>query len=71
MNDLESKRTEGWMGEKRPDQKRYHYIVDTRSLCGRLGFYFGELVSASMGLGEKSQHLDCAECFKRLKRRMG
>lgn len=57
------------MSEKSYDHRRYHYIVKTRSLCGKLG-YFGDLMSASMGLGAKKQPLDCAECFRRLRQRI-
>ena len=63
--------TQGWMGDKRQDQRRYHYINETRSLCGRLGFYTGMLVAATDPLGDKPLRDDCAECFKRLKRMRG
>jgi hypothetical protein len=35
--------TEGWQAEKHYSQKVYHYIAGTFSLCGKLGFYTGEL----------------------------
>jgi hypothetical protein len=58
--------TEGWMAEKPLHVPRYHYIQATRSLCGRYGFYRGEL-SRDSGLATRSPE-DCAECFKRLRR---
>lgn len=30
--------SEGWQAEKCTSQRVYHYIVDTFSLCKRLGF---------------------------------
>ncbi|MDF2990264.1 MAG: hypothetical protein K0S37_778 [Microbacterium sp.] len=56
-------RTEGWQGEKRYDQRKYHYIRDTESLCRALAFYRGELVAG--GLTSSTSKEDCAQC-KRL-----
>ncbi len=59
--------SEGWMAEKPYHAPRYHYIIDTRSICGRYGFYMGELTPDS-GSPERGRE-DCAECFKRLRKR--
>lgn len=58
---------EGWMVFKPYHVKRYHYIVDTRALCGGYGFYRSEL-APDKGAVERGSE-DCAECFKRLRRR--
>lgn len=54
---------EGWMAY-RPDSCRvYHYIREGRSLCGKWGFYTGELmphVPAPKG------NEDCAACYRRV-----
>lgn len=64
MNELK----EGWQAEKYSSQRVYHYIVDTFSLCGKLGFYSGELQAAKMGQ-EKSGE-DCAACYRKLQKRI-
>jgi hypothetical protein len=63
---MSEKVSEGWMAEKPLHAPRFHYIVDTRSLCGRYGFYMGELVT--LPAGEPKGHEDCAECYKRRQR---
>ena len=35
---------EGWQTTKRNEQRVYHYIRDTFSLCRKLGFYSDELM---------------------------
>lgn len=40
---------EGWQVERLWHQRVYHYIVDTFSLCGKLGFYTGELAADQPG----------------------
>jgi len=40
----------------------YHYIVDTRSLCGRWGLYMGELMGFRLGRRGKE---DCATCYRK------
>lgn len=57
---------EGWQAEKYYSQRVYHYIVGTFSLCGKLGFYMGELMPHE---GEKGSE-DCAECFRRVEKRV-
>ena len=58
----------GWMAEKPQSIRVYHYIYgEGWSLCGRYGFYCGELMP-DKGLPERGRE-DCAECFKRLRRR--
>lgn len=59
--------TEGWMAEKAPGTRRYHYIVDTMALCRGLGFYRGRLME-DRGL-EAPTRLDCRECHRRLRKR--
>lgn len=54
--------SEGWQGEKRFDQRRYHYIRGTFSLCQKLGFYFGPLVEG--GLKPSDNIEDCAQCAR-------
>jgi hypothetical protein len=58
--------TEGWMAEKPYHAPRYHYIQNTRSICGRYGLYMGEL-TPDAGSAVKGR-ADCAECFKRLRK---
>ena len=59
--------TEGWMAEKPQSVRVYHYIHEnTRSLCGRYGFYNGDLV-ADEGHSVRDAK-DCAECFRRLRK---
>lgn len=56
----------GWMAEKPMTSRVYHYIGgEGRSLCGRYGFYSGELM-ADQGKPERGRE-DCAECFRRLR----
>jgi hypothetical protein len=57
---------EGWQAEKHTSQRVYHYIVGTFSLCGRLGFYMGELMPHA---GKKGAE-DCAECFRKAEKRL-
>jgi hypothetical protein len=62
----QQKQEEGWQAEKAWSQRVYHYIVGTFSLCGRLGFYTGELMPHK---GKKGAE-DCAECFRRVEKRL-
>jgi hypothetical protein len=57
---------EGWQAEKHYNQRVYHYIVDSFSLCRRLGFYFGDLMPHK---GEKGREV-CGLCFKRVEKRV-
>lgn len=59
---------EGWQDEKATTHKRYHYIVDTMSLCRKLGFYMGALMPAKPAPRGAE---DCAECHRRLHERKG
>lgn len=59
--------TEGWMGEKRQETRRYHYIVDGLPLCKRLGFYAGELQAYDPESGQRRD--DCTECYRRQQKR--
>lgn len=61
--------TEGWQGEKTREQRFYHYIVGTASLCQRLGFYKGELQPAVVG--KPRWDFDCLICYRRLQKRLG
>jgi len=54
--------TEGWQGEKRFDQCKYHYIRNTEALCRGLAFYHGEIVAG--GLTSSDSKEDCAPCKK-------
>ena len=58
---------EGWMAEKPPQMRVYHYIEGARSLCRKYGFYQGELMRDAGKVVRGRE--DCAECFKRLRRR--
>jgi hypothetical protein len=58
--------TEGWMAEKPYHVRRYHYIQNTRALCGGHGFYLGELTPDNEAMERGAE--DCAACFKRLRR---
>jgi hypothetical protein len=57
---------EGWQAEKPYSQRVYHYIVGTFSLCGRLGFYMGEVTAHAGGKGRA----DCSECYRRVEKRL-
>ena len=59
-------KSEGWQAEKQYSQRIYHYIVDTFSLCGRLGFYAGELMPDNP---ERRGAADCKACVKKLEAR--
>jgi hypothetical protein len=59
----EPKLTEGWQDEKHPQQRVYHYIRDTMSLCGSLGFYRGDLLPDVL---EKRTRQDCKACTRKL-----
>lgn len=56
----EMKLTEGW-GVIRPGDRRAHYYRNWDSLCGRVGFYRGDL-EPDLGLSRD----DCAACRKKL-----
>lgn len=62
---LNAKYQEGWQAERALTSRVYHYIVDTFSLCGRLGFYVGELMPHTGNKGKE----DCAECFRKAEKR--
>lgn len=62
----ETKPTEGWQG--RTAGRVFHYIVDSFSLCRRLGFYFADLQAAEPGAEKRIQ--DCSECYRRLQARI-
>lgn len=55
--------TEGWQAEKHHSQRIYHYINGTFSLCGKLGFYTGEVIPDNQ---EKRTAEDCKACIKKL-----
>lgn len=58
---------EGWQAEKHDGQRVYHYIRDTMSLCGKLGFFTGQLmphVPAPKG------NEDCAACYRRIPKKL-
>lgn len=56
---------EGWQMEGASSQRRWHYIRNHDSLCGRFGFYFGEVAP---GLQPGNPGSDCAECIRRVAR---
>ncbi len=54
---------EGWQAARNNNTRVYHYIRETFSLCGKLGFYVGDLipyVKAPRG------NEDCAACYRKL-----
>lgn len=53
---------EGW--GKPLESRKWHYFVDSRSLCGSWGFYFGALEQ-----GKEASPDNCAACKKRFKAR--
>lgn len=59
--------TEGWQAEKHYNQRIYHYVVDTFSLCRKLGFYTGELMPDNP---QKRGPSDCKACVKKLEVRL-
>lgn len=54
--------TEGWMAQKSDSTRRYHFIRETMSLCGGLGFYRGDLVPHVAGTPRGNK--DCAKCYR-------
>ena len=56
------KHKEGW-GDIRPGDRKAHYYRNSDSLCGRVGFYFGELEADTY-----KSSADCAACRKKLDR---
>lgn len=59
---------EGWQAEKYYSQRVYHYILGSFSLCGRLGFYMGEVMPHKEGSEKRRE--DCADCYRRVKKRL-
>lgn len=59
---------EGWQAEKRYDQRRYHFIRGTFSLCQKLGFYFGELVEGGLKPSDNAE--DCAQCVRHVQKEL-
>lgn len=57
---------EGWQAEKHYNQRVYHYIQGTMSLCRKLGFYTGELAPDNPDTRTKE---DCSACVKKLNAR--
>lgn len=66
MTMSDAKIREGWQAEKHSSQRIYHFINGTFSLCGKLGFYVGELTP---DVPEKRTDEDCKACIKKLDRR--
>ena len=54
---------EGWQLDKHPLQRVYHYIRGTFSLCGKLGFYLGDLAPDDAAKRSKE---DCKACTRKL-----
>lgn len=54
---------EGW-GVLRPGDRVYHYYRDQMSLCGRVGFYRGELTADDAG---SPSSRDCVQCTRKLR----
>lgn len=59
---------QGWQGEKRYDQRKYHFIRGSFSLCRKLGFYLGELVEGGLKASDNSE--DCAQCARLVQREL-
>lgn len=59
---------EGWQAEASRSQRKWHFIVGTESLCGKFGFYFGEVAEGGMTLSDRTD--DCAECKRRVAREL-
>lgn len=55
---------EGWMAQRGPGTKVYHYIREQFALCRGLGFYRGDLVPATPDTPKGNQ--DCAKCYRLL-----
>jgi len=57
-----SKKGNGWV---RPhNSRKFHYFVDSHSLCGRYGFMF-EIGDEDHGSYDKD---DCAKCVREIKK---
>lgn len=54
---------EGWQEDRHYSQRVNHYIIDTFSLCGKLGFYTGGLMPDRPF---KRDREDCKACIKKL-----
>ena len=65
--DLSNKTREGWQMEGASAQRRWHYIEGSTSICGRFGFYKGEVGQA---LQPGNPGSDCAECVRRVARKI-
>lgn len=57
---------EGW-GVLRPGDRKWHYYRDNTSLCGKVGFYFGDLEPDDGNEVSK----DCRACRKKLDKEQG
>lgn len=56
---------EGWQAEGALSQRKWHFIRGNTSLCGKFGFYFGEVMEGGLKPGGEG---DCAECKRRVER---
>jgi len=50
---------EGWQAEGAPRQRFWHYIRGSRSLCGRLAIYRGDIARGGI---KPEDHAECASC---------
>lgn len=58
---------EGWQDFLAPGNRVAHYFVESRSLCGRVGFYMARL---SDPLTPGKARADCAECRRLVGKRI-
>lgn len=59
---------EGWQAERALHLRKFHFIRGTEALCGRFGFYFGEI--STKGMTRSNNEFDCAECRRRVDREL-
>lgn len=59
---------EGWQAFLTPGARVAHYIREQTALCGKVGFYGGELVPHIAGNPKGSD--DCSTCYRKVEREL-
>ena len=66
VNEVANRR--GWMAERNPSTRVYHYIDgEGMAICRGLGFYRGDLIPDIPSAPRGNE--DCAKCFRKLRAR--
>lgn len=66
MSADEKTEAEGWQEDAASNQRVFHYIRGSMSLCRKLGFYFHGVIPHKPGTPKRKD--DCAACFRVLTR---